>query len=1202
MVVVGAVAALAATWAEPARAQYADVVRADQPLAYWRLGEPPGSTVAADSSGYGRSGTYSGPTLGVTGAPNARPDTAASFDGLNDEVSMGDMLDFSGSAAFSLEAWVSQPAARTIISKYWIGSGGGGFSAPLSCGIPETTGGYSLYVAESVVYFLRQRRHDDGCGTVTTETQRTSASLPGGGQWHHVVATYDGVTVRLYVDGSLRSALSSPNASLPDTTQRLTVGNGYGSFFQGPIDEVAVYGYALGADKVLRHYNLAPGPSSLSPPDGTTSSNTAPTLSGVYYDPDPGDLGYLEFEVYRASDNALVTSGRGTLASPGAASTWTVPAETLRGGGNYYWRARANDELFTSAWSSNVAYAVSGSGDLVRYHLDGDDVVESGPDELPDNLVAEIDVNVASGNLLIREHDVQLESTGLDVEITRFYNSLSPRDGVLGGGWGLATGTDLRLKVLSDGSAVLFGPTGYAETFARQPNGSFARAPGVPGTLVRNGDGTYTLKLDDVNETLTFPGSGGPTVRASEDDVRHALSYDVDGKLAFITDPDGRRSWFEYSPTGLLSTIREPGGAAHTYLPHPSGKLASYTDPSGRRSEFDYSGGQLVRIKDRRGNETRFTYDGLGRVRSRTSVTDAATGSGPTTLYAYNAGNTVVTEPSGRTTTYFHDTGFVVRRAETGSGPPRVLLSGTLRDRDNETLGQDTAYGLHIEAEDADGIRAIDITVDGDSHADVVCSTTTCSFDWSFDTSEYTPGDHLVAVSATDGAGARTMYAILVTVPSWPEIPAGTPESDTDAERMEKARAFRQDFGLRADDAWITTVNSDPAAQSGVSEFGVPLTAAEFDEMEVRTQLQNDVAFIANYVANSPSASASYAGTYIDQEQGLVYVGFTENADQHIAEIAKVFPLSSRLRAFMAARTEATLEALHERISDDVPLLRLEGIDVRAVITDIDTNLVYVGVPNPDAITELRLQLRYGFGVKIATAGWPQAEGPWNRFSRYSRIHAGLNLTPPNQPDRNAEDAHCTAGFSAYRRTRSGMRYFHTTAGHCRAHVWWQHGRRIGQTAALYYRDGLRVDAQLIDAKSHWRTSIFIFGPDFWRTLTAIEREEPEEAMVCKSGANTGITCGRRVHNAYSFETEDGVWLRNQRLATYDSGVGDSGAPVYRRLRYRKAMAVGIHFGRDRVALVRNAARSYAVYGHAVNEEREMDVLLCIKGRARCGR
>src|SRR5262245_61608327 len=71
--------------------EFANAVLADQPVGYWRLGEPVGSVTAADASGNGNDGTCSGgikfeqPGLQMPGVPG---DTAALFDGATGRISV----------------------------------------------------------------------------------------------------------------------------------------------------------------------------------------------------------------------------------------------------------------------------------------------------------------------------------------------------------------------------------------------------------------------------------------------------------------------------------------------------------------------------------------------------------------------------------------------------------------------------------------------------------------------------------------------------------------------------------------------------------------------------------------------------------------------------------------------------------------------------------------------------------------------------------------------------------------------------------------------------------------------------------------------------------------------------------------------------------------------------------------------------------
>jgi hypothetical protein len=70
--------------------------------------------------------------------------------------------------------------------------------------------------------------------------------------WQHIVATYDGATVRLYVDGVLRN--SQAQSPLAYDTKPAILGcddnNGMSEHFQGALDELRVYDRALSQSEV----------------------------------------------------------------------------------------------------------------------------------------------------------------------------------------------------------------------------------------------------------------------------------------------------------------------------------------------------------------------------------------------------------------------------------------------------------------------------------------------------------------------------------------------------------------------------------------------------------------------------------------------------------------------------------------------------------------------------------------------------------------------------------------------------------------------------------------------------------------------------------------------------------------------------------------------------------------------------------------
>jgi RHS repeat-associated protein len=104
--------------------------------------------------------------------------------------------------------------------------------------------------------------------------------------------------------------------------------------------------------QVVYNVTLAP-PTNLQPADGTLSSSTTPTLSGTF--PGPGS-GYLEFEMRRSSDGAIVATGNGNTVSAGQTSSWTVPSGKLVSGNAYSWRARSRTTADASAWTASRTY------------------------------------------------------------------------------------------------------------------------------------------------------------------------------------------------------------------------------------------------------------------------------------------------------------------------------------------------------------------------------------------------------------------------------------------------------------------------------------------------------------------------------------------------------------------------------------------------------------------------------------------------------------------------------------------------------------------------------------------------------------------------------------------------------------------------------------------------------------------------------
>src|SRR4030067_2841128 len=84
-------------------------------------------------------------------------------------------------------------------------------------------------------------------GTFSPSPLYGTTSLPLN-TWTHLAATYDGGTMRLYVDG-VEVASRAQTGLIQTSTNPLQIGGDsiYGQYFQGMIDEIRVYNVALTA-------------------------------------------------------------------------------------------------------------------------------------------------------------------------------------------------------------------------------------------------------------------------------------------------------------------------------------------------------------------------------------------------------------------------------------------------------------------------------------------------------------------------------------------------------------------------------------------------------------------------------------------------------------------------------------------------------------------------------------------------------------------------------------------------------------------------------------------------------------------------------------------------------------------------------------------------------------------------------------------
>jgi hypothetical protein len=117
--------------------------------------------------------------------------------------------------------------------------------------------------------------------------------------------------------------------------------------------------------------DLGPEPPTLLAPAAGLVTTLTPTLSAVYEDADPGDVGHVHFEVYDSS-SVLVAQGDGNDVKPGQRSSWVVSVP-LQDNATYTWRAWSEDDFEQSTVVFHDPVLVKAGGDVYHAEVYTDD-------------------------------------------------------------------------------------------------------------------------------------------------------------------------------------------------------------------------------------------------------------------------------------------------------------------------------------------------------------------------------------------------------------------------------------------------------------------------------------------------------------------------------------------------------------------------------------------------------------------------------------------------------------------------------------------------------------------------------------------------------------------------------------------------------------------------------------------------------------
>jgi len=225
--------------AEAGAPGYRDIVIADAPAAYFRLGEDGGPARSEVGDFVGM--PVGAPLFGMPGAIVGDADRAFGPSGRGG-LDLGLVFDFVGTSPFSFEQWVSISEIDTLYRSVFTKSIGEG----------ATREAYGAYVV----------MNDDGPSFVFERfiggrSRLVTVQAPSLGTYHHVVTVFDGASLAVWIDGAERGRTADTRSAVPKATSLLVGTPVVGDDLQpllGTIDEFAVYTYPLSPERVIAHF------------------------------------------------------------------------------------------------------------------------------------------------------------------------------------------------------------------------------------------------------------------------------------------------------------------------------------------------------------------------------------------------------------------------------------------------------------------------------------------------------------------------------------------------------------------------------------------------------------------------------------------------------------------------------------------------------------------------------------------------------------------------------------------------------------------------------------------------------------------------------------------------------------------------------------------------------------------------------------
>jgi len=200
-------------------------------LRYFKMSEPSGTT-AVDSFG-ANNGTYVSMTL----LQPAKVGFGVKGSGTTSYINLNSSSITGGKTAFSVSLWfkIASLANANALYGSWVGA--------QNSTLIRVSGG-------QLQFFLQ---------TLTGQSGGSFIAFSDTTNWHHLVCTYDGTTMRMYLDGTATATTMARTGTVNIGTATERIGDAQGAGSPNSFDEAAIYSRALTAGEVTTIYNSGNG-------------------------------------------------------------------------------------------------------------------------------------------------------------------------------------------------------------------------------------------------------------------------------------------------------------------------------------------------------------------------------------------------------------------------------------------------------------------------------------------------------------------------------------------------------------------------------------------------------------------------------------------------------------------------------------------------------------------------------------------------------------------------------------------------------------------------------------------------------------------------------------------------------------------------------------------------------------------------------